>query len=82
MRILDLGPGARVRIKTTFRDFDRREHRAGTVLRLVSHDFFPHDDGYTFRFEDGTVIRLAGIDPACEAILFDAGDVYWEHVPG
>jgi hypothetical protein len=82
VRILDLALGARVRIKTSFRDFDRREHRAGTVLRLVSRDFFPHDDGYTFRFEDGTVMRLAGIDPACDAILGDGAGVYFEAVPG
>ena len=59
MNVLDIEPGFRVRIKQTFRDFDGRTHLAGTELTLASRELFPHDGGYTLRFTDGTVIRLA-----------------------
>lgn len=80
MNVHDLSPGVRVRIKKAFRDFDRCEHAAETVLVFTSQEHFAYDGGYTLRFEDGTVIRLAEIEPTCAAVLFDTKDEYWEIV--
>ncbi len=80
MDIWKLKPGVRVRIKTTFRDFDGQECAAGRELVVVSHDCFPYDDGHTLRFTDGTMIRLGGVDPDNEPVMRDQADVYWEIV--
>lgn len=80
MRVVDLEPGMRVRIKRAFRDHDGREHAPAGPRVLVSHDIFAHDDGHTLRFDDGATIRLSGDDPRTEAVFFDHADVYWEIV--
>ncbi len=80
MKVGQLAVGVVVRIKRTFLDFDRRTVEAGQTFTLRRHDFFPHDGGHTLAFDDGTVIRLAEIDPASSLLLDDAADLYWELV--
>ncbi len=75
-----LEPGMRVRVKRAFKDFDGREIAAGLELELVAHERFPHDEGHTLRFRDGTVIRLAGIEPANLPIIEDRANLFWEVV--
>jgi hypothetical protein len=76
--VYDLEPGARIRIKRTFRDFDGAGHAAGRELRLVQHDVFPYQEGHTLKFDDGTVVRLSCDDPDNTLIMDNAGDTYWE----
>jgi len=33
------------------------------IASSASHDVFSNDDGHTFRFEDGSMVRLSGIVP-------------------
>jgi hypothetical protein len=80
VRVGELEVGVRIRIKTGFRDFDGQPCEAGRELVLVAHERFPYDDGHTLRFADGTVIRLAGIEPANRVVLDDRSDAYWEIV--
>jgi hypothetical protein len=76
MNLYSLVAGDRVRIVRAFRDFDRVEHLPGEVLTLEAHDLFPHDEGHTFRFVGGTVIRLAGVVPSDEEVLLNANDAW------
>lgn len=78
VNILSLQPGDRVRLRRTFRDFDGATHVEGTELVLGSRDYFPHDGGYTFRFADGTMIRLAENDPSSLPVLADRDGVFFE----
>ncbi|PKN44652.1 MAG: hypothetical protein CVU59_11155 [Deltaproteobacteria bacterium HGW-Deltaproteobacteria-17] len=79
MRIWDLKPGARVRIKRPFVDFDGLNIEPGEH-QVETHDYFFYDDGHTLSFTDGLILRLAGVEPAHEPILHDAADFYWELV--
>ena len=38
----------------------------------ASHDVFSNDDGHTFRFEDGSMVRLSGIVPENRPMLYEA----------
>lgn len=80
MNILDLRPGTRVRVKQTFHDFDGRALQAGTILELVGYDYFAHDGGHTFRFQDGAVVRLLDGDPRSEPVLADRASVFFERI--
>jgi hypothetical protein len=80
MEIWKLKPGSRVSIKTTFRDYDGQECRAGRELEVVSHDVFARENGHTLKFTDGSVIRLGGVDPDNDRVMHDFDDVYWELV--
>lgn len=76
-----LKPGDRIRILRTFRDFDGVEFAAGREFVLQAHDVFFYYAGHTFRFADGTVLRLSGDWPENAAILQDRDDVHWKVVP-
>ena len=80
MNATRITPGTRVRIKRTFRDLDGRQPAVGDVLTFVGCDYFPHDGGYTLRFEGGALLRFIESDASAEAVLFDANDVYWERI--
>lgn len=42
----ELKPGERIRVKTTFLDFDGDEVAAGTVLTFRDRNYFPYDGGH------------------------------------
>lgn len=71
MRFGALVVGDTVRLCQTFRDFDGTEHRAGTVLTLIGREYFPYDGGHTFRFDGGTVVRLAETVQGDARVLHD-----------
>lgn len=63
-----LAAGARVVVRTAFRDFDDTSVDAGRELTFVHYTHFPYDDGYTFYFENG-VFRLSGNEPDNAEVL-------------
>jgi len=79
MRIWDLKPGMRVRIKRAFTDFDGQVVEPGERV-VATCDYFFYDEGHTLTFTDGSRLRLAGIDPSNEPVLRDDDDLYWEVV--
>lgn len=72
----ELKPGEKIRVKTTFTDFDGDEVAAGTVLTFRERSYFPYDGGHTWMFEERT-IRLAEI-AGQDAIIGNSGGVYFE----
>ena len=76
VRPCELNPGERIRVKTTFTDFDGDEVAAGTVLTFRDRSYFPYDGGHTWMFEERT-IRLAEIADQ-DAIIGNEGGVYFE----
>jgi len=76
VRPWELKPGERIRVKTTFTDFDGDEVAAGTVLTFRDRNYFPYDGGHTWMFAERT-IRLAEIANQ-EAIIGNEGGVYFE----
>ena len=82
MNATRLTPGTRVRIKRAFRDLDGRQPSVGDVLTFVACDYFPHDGGYTLRFEGGALLRFIESDPSAAEVLFDVTDTYWEPLDG
>jgi len=76
MTAWDAEPGDTVRVLRMFRDVDGQLVMPGDRV-LAQHDHLPYDDGHTFRFTDGSVIRLTGNLPANEEVLQDRQDRFW-----
>lgn len=74
--IWDLKPGVRVRVEEAFVDFDGRRVLPGE-RGVLAHDVFSYDDGHTFQFEGGEVVRLSGNLPENARVLYDAVATYW-----
>ncbi|HNP08735.1 MAG TPA: DUF3601 domain-containing protein [Cyclobacteriaceae bacterium] len=70
--LTELTAGQSIQVVTTFTDFDGQEIKAGTRLTFLSYSYFPYDEGYTFKFNEGD-IRLAGIDRKNEEVLNQFG---------
>lgn len=69
-------PGDRIRVKTTFTDFDGNEVPAGTVLTFRDRNYFPYDGGHTWTFDE-RMIRLAEIANQ-DDIIDNKGGAYFE----
>lgn len=64
----ELVKGQKVKVIKEFLDFDKYKIEAGRILTFKEYNYFVHDGGYTFSFEE-TVIRLAEIDGGNERVL-------------
>ncbi len=64
----ELAKGQKIKVIKEFYDFDNDKIEAGRILTFRDYNYFVHDGGYTFSFEE-TVIRLAEIDGGNERVL-------------
>ena len=65
--------GRHYRVAKPFVDYDRGEHRVDETWIFVGHDFFPYDEGHTFRirYDDGSEssFRMSGAPEDQGAII-------------
>ena len=80
LSVWSFSPGLAVRVSRDFRDYDGQQVRAGEVLHLLEHCYFPYEAGHTLRFAERT-IRLAGIVDEHEPIVANANNAWFQPIP-
>ncbi|NJN43131.1 MAG: DUF3601 domain-containing protein [Flammeovirgaceae bacterium] len=66
--ISNLTEGQKIKVIKGFKDFDRKEIKAGSIWTFRSYSYFIYDGGYTVSFNEG-VMRLAEIDHETDNVL-------------